>query len=194
MATAMNHPKGRPVPEHLAVAFALRPQVEYRLSVIMDAVRGLLALARKPGAKDVDWQEVLEMYRDAQDFVLSHLPSIPCECIEAIRCDLCRGKEWLTLADLERIHVTLPPKSSGKSRGGRRTPEQRRRLRARLSAADRRSGAASAKTLRLASKRATGLLRRLRKRQSAASSASAGQSAAASGPLETAGEEQTSGS
>jgi hypothetical protein len=48
--------------------------------------------------------------------------------------------------------------------------------------------------LRLASKRATGLLRRLRKRQSAASSASAGQSAAASGPLETAGEEQTSGS
>jgi hypothetical protein len=194
MATAMNHPKGRPVPQHLAVAFAIRPQLEYRLSVVMNAVRELLAMARKPGAEAVDWQEVLELYRDAQDFVLSHIPNIPCECIEAIKCDLCQGKEWLTLADLERIRVTLPPRSSGKSRGVRPTPEQRRRLRGRLSAADRKQDASSVKTLRLASKRATARLKHLQKRLSEASSASAGQSAAASGPLETENEKQTSGS
>ena len=125
---------------HLASHFAARPPIEYQLTMLFEVCRKFMAMHGKPGTEQIDFTELLNLFKDIEDYLLSHLPKIPCECIEATKCDLCQGKEWLTIADLQRINAMLPLKPAAKLYVDRRTQEQKERYRARMRAWWRKNG------------------------------------------------------
>jgi hypothetical protein len=185
--------KAGPVPERLAPSFAIRPPIEYRLTQLFDVCRSLTVMFGKPGTVAIDFAELVAMFKDIEAYLLSRIPKLPCECIDATKCEVCQGKEWVTLEDLRRIGSTLPRKSEWRSFVERATPEEREKVRAQR----RKWWNAHGKewtNSQSASKRLASAQKRSQKRAQAASSKSADESKAANGPSATDGTKPISGS
>jgi hypothetical protein len=111
MDTVNDIAKGRGVPEHLAPLFLIRPFVEGHLMRLTELKRGLMNTIVKHGPAQIEPQMVLDLFDEIEVYLRSHVPHMPCECIDPLKCEACQGKEWLSIADLERLGSIVPRKS-----------------------------------------------------------------------------------
>ena len=103
--------KGREVPEHLAPLFVIRGFVEGHILRLAELKRGLMATILKHGPAQIEPQMVLDLFDEIEVYLRSHVPNMACECIDPLKCEVCQGKEWLSIADLERLGSIVPRKS-----------------------------------------------------------------------------------